>query len=93
MALKESDVGDPLRLRSTYTNESGAAANPTTVVLTLRDPAGVVTTPAVTNPAVGTFENLLVPATPGVWRFRWDASGGVTASDPGAFYVRPRAVP
>lgn len=65
-----------------------------TVVLTVTDPDGVVTTPATTQggapPAVTYTRN--EPATKaGVWLFRFVATGAVTDAEDGQFYVQPNA--
>lgn len=97
------DVGDvvPLRcswrLRPTPAQEAlglqGSLANPSTVLLKLRSPAGVTTTiaqAAMTNPSVGVWEyELLVgPTAEGLQRVRWEGTGAVTAAAETEFVVR-----
>ncbi|MDP9418989.1 MAG: hypothetical protein M3P53_02380 [Actinomycetota bacterium] len=87
--MKIHDTGDAVRMRASFTNEAGTATNPTTVVLTVARPDGTTFQPTLANPAIGTFEAIEVLDQPGLWRFKFAASGGVTAVEAGAMYARP----
>ncbi len=82
------DLGDRVTLSTTLRDAAGEPTD-ATVTLTLWSPAGVVTTPAVTDPAgAGTYEVQLEPDEIGQWLYRWTATGLVEAVDGGSFRVR-----
>ena len=83
----------PIQILDTF-YLSGTATNPTTIVYTILDPGGDVTTytwpgdPEVSNPGVGEFVLSLSPPTlPGLYQYDVNASGTVFASRAGAFNV------
>jgi len=56
----------------------GLLVDPTTMVLSIIDPTGAVTLPAVVRDSVGTYHSdyvIPITARPGVWVRRWVASG------------------
>jgi len=69
--------------------------DPTAITLKVQDPAGVVTTysgtPSVhgdlTHTATGDFCVDVTVATEGTWKWRWAATGAVTAADEGEVEV------
>ena len=66
---------------------TGVLTNATSAVLTLRSPAGVETSPSVTNPAAGKYQ-ALVPATEaGLWRHRFVSTGPAAGAEEGFFQV------
>jgi hypothetical protein len=87
------DVGDRQniehRVYDPFTDPPALTA--ATVALSVTDPAGVVTTPSITNPSTGIYRSSFTLATAGVWYWRWTVSGTVvdvadgevTAADPG----------
>ena len=66
------DVGDTETLTALYSDENGQGADPATVTLTIVDPTGAVSTPALgaSSPA-GHYEHDLALTLPGVWRYTW----------------------
>lgn len=48
-----------------------------TVTLTITDPAGTQTTPAITHPSTGVYHYTIPLSSAGVWRWRWDITGTV----------------
>ncbi|AEW94598.1 MULTISPECIES: hypothetical protein [Streptomycetaceae] len=76
-------------------DDTGSAATGTlTVTLTVTDPTGAVTMPAVSSTGGGTYA-AVVPsvATAGIWLYRWTATGtGVGWASEGQFTVRPMGV-
>lgn len=88
-------VGQDARLTTTVMSDAGAPATGSlTVVLTVTDPTGVVTTPATAQVGQGVYA-ATVPAmgTAGVWLFRWTATGtGTGFVDEGQLFVRPLGV-
>ncbi|MFC1410507.1 hypothetical protein ACEZCY_14710 [Streptacidiphilus sp. N1-12] len=85
-------AGQDVGLTTTVISDSGVPASGTpTVVLTVTDPTGTVTTLATLQVGQGAYA-AVVPAvaTPGVWQYRWTATGtGVGFADEGQFQVRP----
>lgn len=89
------DVGDQPTMTGAFTASStGAPTNPSSVQVKVRTPGGVVSTyaaatvPAVTNPAVGTYQ-LVLPAAaePGEWSYRFEGTGAVVAAGESSFTV------
>lgn len=76
----EYNAGSTVRLTQQYTDSNGALANPTTVVLRVRPPDGVITTPTVTNPSTGNFESLFNVDDAGRWVYEWRTTGGNSVS-------------
>lgn len=90
--MKSYPLGGQIVLATTFIDAaSGQPANPTTVVLDLLDPNGIVTTPAISNSSVGVYKATVIPATAGVWTCRWQGTGAVTASHEFRFEIRPSA--
>ncbi len=63
-------------------NPEGTLISPTTVVLSVKDPAGVITTPAVTMEAVGIYRVIVSITQSGTWTFRWASTGTGQAATP-----------
>lgn len=86
-------LGQTVTVSTTFANAAGAAANPTTVVLTVRSPSGDVTTPTPSNSGTGTYEAVLAPDEAGVWRYEWKGTtGSAVAVDQDWFTVERRLV-
>lgn len=85
------DLGDVVRLDFLVTDLDGNPANPSTVTLTVVNPDGTTSTPAVANPAIGTFRADLTPTQFGrhAVTFRGTGSNATTQSD--VFEVRDPA--
>src|SRR5262249_49406744 len=58
---------------------NGVPTDATVVTLTVTDPAGVVTTPAVTHTTTGTYTANIACTVTGTWNYLWEGTG--TASD------------
>ena len=87
-------VGDLVRISAAFTNEAGAAADPTTVSLLVKlryvigATATTYTYPAtVTKDSTGNYHVDFAPTTEGIWDYRWIGTGVVTAACEGAFNV------
>jgi len=98
------DIGDRVSLRATFrlaptpTQQAdllpGTPANPTTVTLRLRRPSGpteVFVGAELANPATGVFELVVDVDQPGLWLYRWEATGAVICAEEGSLVVRPSA--
>lgn len=86
-------VGSAPELRVELTDPEGRLADPGTVVLTVTDPAGAVTTYAggqLTHEATGVWTMDLPVAMLGVWTYTWTGSGDFAAAQAGAFEVAAR---
>jgi hypothetical protein len=79
------DVGDSVKLTFAVT-VSGTPTN-ATVALVVTKPDGTPATPSITNPSVGNYEAVIAPDAPGLWVWRWTATGAAVTSEDGAFTV------
>jgi hypothetical protein len=82
------DIGDAVRLFIDFKTLAGAAADPTTVTLTVQAPDGTTTTPAHSNPSTGRYEAVVTLDQAGVWVYRWEGTGVIDAAEEGAIGVR-----
>lgn len=72
------EVGTLVQLRNIAKDVDGTPTNVPTLILSVTDPAGTVTTPAVTNTgAGGLYTASLTVTSGGTWLYRWTASGAV----------------
>lgn len=88
------EVGDLVRITGTFTNEAGAAADPTAVSLLVKlryvigATATTYTYPTnITKDSTGVYHVDFAPTTEGIWDYRWIGTGAVTAACEGAFNV------
>jgi hypothetical protein len=83
------DQGALVQLTGTFKNAGGALTDPTAVTCTVRDPAGTITTPAVTHASTGVYTaNVdLTSAAPGLWWYRFAGTGTLQAAEELTFYV------
>lgn len=84
------DKGDLVRLTGTFTDTSTPPVNtdPTAVVLRVRNPAGVTSTPTPTRDSAGVYHYDLSLDTVGEWAYRWEGTGAVTTAEEATLYVR-----
>lgn len=83
-------LGQDVGLSTTVIDDTGTLS----VVLTVTDPAGAITSPAASSAGAGQYV-AVVPsvAAAGLWKYRWTATGtGVNWADEGQFQVRPMGV-
>jgi hypothetical protein len=91
------DKGDLVRLTVTFTDTTGAPADPTAVRLYIKTPGGVLTTlvygtdSAVVREETGVYHYDLLCTMPGDWPVRWEGTGAVTAAVEGSVPVGPSA--
>ncbi len=97
----EYPFGQPVRLRASFVNALGAAANPSTVTFQTGlvisspppDPTAIAAIfgidVAVTNPAVGRFEYVLLPTLAGNYTARVVGTGTVQGAQTLKFRVLP----
>ena len=88
------DVGDQVRITVQISDADGVAVDPTLLTCFYRDPVGIVTErvyetdEAVIRDGAGAYYVDLVANRSGVWVYRWECSGTVTAAVEGQFTVR-----
>lgn len=70
------DVGDRVALRYNSLDSQGEPTN-ATVVLTVTDPTGATSTPAVTNSSLGVYDSYFDITIAGRWRWVWNVTGTV----------------
>ena len=86
------DIGDVKKLSLATTGADGKPADPTTVVLSVRQPDGTTATfslagSTVIKDSTGLFHVNLPLTEAGVWQYRWNAGGAVVLVEPGALVV------
>ena len=87
--MSTQDIGDLIRVSRTFLNAAGAAADPSAVVFTLKDPEGVITTPPATDDTgTGNYYVDVTPTVAGVYRYKWTSTGDPQLMDQGTFTVR-----
>lgn len=74
------NVGDQIDVR--YQVSPNGVLTDATVVLTVTDPAGTVTTPSVAHTSTGIYDASFTISTAGVWFWYWTASGTVVDVTP-----------
>lgn len=98
MTINTYDQGDLVKVSGSFTNEAGAAIDPSVVNFTYKDPAGTTTTlvygtdAAVVKSSTGNYYVNLSATLPGTWVWRWHSTGTGQAADTGQFYVEPSPV-
>ena len=88
MAINTYDKGDRARLKATFSDDAGALADPTAVVLRIKDPTGAVTTPAPTRDSLGVYSYALSLNAEGEWHYRFEGTGAVEAAGERVLRVR-----
>lgn len=63
-------------------------ADPTTVVLSIRDPDRVITTPTPTSTVPGVYTYAWIPAKPGLHEVNWTGTGAIVAAQQEAIFVK-----
>lgn len=89
------DQGDLVRVRANkFTDADGVAIDPATVKVSVKTPAGTVTTlvygtdAAVVRTATGQYELGVDANASGFWHYRWFSTGTGQAAGEKRFYVR-----
>lgn len=95
------DVGDTVRLRTTFTDSGGVLVDPGSVTVQYRqfraDPASVTTllwngVNSVVRVQAGEYYHDLLVNTDGEWMYRWNGLGVNASAAEGVFSVRNRFV-
>lgn len=87
------DIGDVARCEMAWTDDGDLPINPTTVVLSVMDPDGVITAytypnAILTNPSTGSYVGRVPCTAAGLWKIRWVASGNIADATEDWFEVR-----
>jgi hypothetical protein len=98
--MKIYDVGDAIRLSAVFYDEGGAAVDPSTVTLKVKDLAGATTTyvyltdAEVIRDRLGHYHADLVITGlgDGYWHFRWEGTGAARAAEQDKFSVVKKEV-
>lgn len=85
------DLGDAVALRKEV-YIAGVLAD-ATVVLSVTDPAGTVTTPSVTHASTGVYTASVTTTAVGLWFYKWTVSGTAVEVESGQFTVYDPAPP
>lgn len=80
-------LGSLVRLTNTFRDVAGALADPTTVTITITNPAGTVTTPTAVKDSTGIYYVDLTANVAGTWTYVWAGTGAVVATDTGYFFA------
>ena len=94
------DVGDLVRLRSSFVNSAGASVDPSSVTLQYRrfldDPSSYTTliygVNSIVKASVGEYYHDLATGSEGEFRYRWNGLGANASAAEKAFKVRFRSV-
>jgi len=91
-AINTYDIGDTIRLRATFTI-SGAATDPTTITLKVKNNSGTTSTytyagGTVSKTSTGIYYKDISLTNDGVWYYRFEGTGAVAAASEGQFIVR-----
>lgn len=87
------DIGDSVEMTASFTNSAGVAANPTTVVCSIKAPDGTVTnSTTVTNTGVGEYNAVIDPTSAGRHYYRFVGTGTLKAAEENVFIVREQKV-
>ena len=81
---------DPANEIATLTNTfsvAGVPTDPSVTTLTITDPTGAITTPAVTHVTTGQFSATVVCALAGLWLYKWTGTGAAADTAEGTFTV------
>lgn len=92
MAVNTYDKGDAVRLKASFTVAS-VFINPTTITLRVKDSDGTISVYTygagqITMLSTGTFYKDVTVSNDGIWYYRYEGTGAVTAAGEGSFEVR-----
>lgn len=89
--MADWDIGDAPTVSVTWADAAGMAIDAMTVV-TVKKPDGSTLAPTATHGATGVYTVNIEFDQPGFWRFRFVASGGLTAAEEKTLFVRRSVV-
>ena len=80
MAINEYLPGQKVRISASFTNSAGTEADPSDVILTVKAPTGVTSTPTVSRDSTGIYHADVTLNSAGQWHYRWTGSGVIVAA-------------
>ena len=92
MSVNTYDIGDTTTLSGTFANSDGEAADPSTVTLLVRTPAGVETeydSDDITQDGEGEYSMVYELTESGTYYYRWIGTGSLVCAGEGFLKVRP----
>lgn len=95
--VNEFDVGDVVKTTATFLDDSGVAADPTTVTFMVKSPLGAISSATygsgttIGKIGIGTYTSSFVISTEGLWYYRWAGSGAVAAAEEARVFARESA--
>jgi hypothetical protein len=85
-----------IQVSTTFTDLTGALADPTSIFCYVVDPNGVTTEYSggqITRDSEGIYHVQITPSVSGYWRYKWQGTGALVASSADtSFYVQPSAM-
>lgn len=84
--------GSAVLLTGEFADASNVLMDPTVITLRVRDPSGTMTSytgVAITRTSTGMFSCQVVPATSGIWKYRWEGTGAAIAAGEKRFEIQP----
>ena len=89
--IYQYNIGDLLRLKTTFTSLTGTLVDPTSIQLKVKAPSGTVTTytypSTVTKESAGVYYHDFAVTESGTHYYNWQGSGAFTAADESSFEV------
>ena len=90
MVTKTFDIGDKQRFTATFRDDTGALKDPSTVVATLREPDGTISTPSVSPVSTGVHKVDLSFTKSGRHFLEFVGTGDVVSAQGTEFYIIKR---
>ncbi len=96
--MSQYDVGDTAILSAMVKDADDVLTDPTSLVLTIKDPSGTKTVytygtdAELVKDSVGMYHFDLTFDKSGIWRYRFVATGGVDQAEQGSIPVCPSAI-
>ena len=81
------DIGNLAALTGTFTNQQGAQADPSSVVMRYKKPNGTILTATPTKSSAGIYSYLLALDIAGTYYFRFEGTGALVAAGDGSLIV------
>lgn len=85
-------IGTQVRMKCELL-DYGRSATTGTVVCEVKDPSGVVTTPATSTPSAGVYYAYVTVTAAGTWHYRFESTGTTIAASEDSFEVSETQFP
>lgn len=90
--MNSYDIGSSTNLVASFINSVGIAVDPTTVILRIKNPKGIVSVNTPTNTGVGLYSYELALDIAGVYYYRFEGTGTAIAAADSSLTVVPSPV-